>query len=42
MNYVEVINNYKDDIKDMDTLKSFIDFCLKSLKLKNVLFNVIG
>ena len=41
MNYVEVINNYKDDIKDMDTLKSFIDFCLKSLKLKNVLFNVI-
>ena len=41
MNYVEVINNYKGDIKNMDILKEFIDFCLDRLKLKNVLFNVI-
>lgn len=41
MNYIEVVNNYGKDAKDIDTMKAFIDFCCLKLKLKNVMFNVI-
>lgn len=41
MNYIEIFNNYKEDIKDLDILKSFIDFSVNKLDLENVMFNVI-
>ena len=41
MNYVEIINNYNNDIPNLDIFNSFIDFCLNKLDLKNVMFNVI-
>lgn len=41
MNYVEIINNYKKEIKEIDILKDFINYSLDKLSLKNVMFNVI-
>lgn len=41
MNYVEVFNEYNNDIKELDTLKDFIFYCTNKLELKNVCFNVI-
>lgn len=41
MNYVEVINNYEKEIKEIDLLKNFINYSLDKLSLKNVMFNVI-
>lgn len=41
MNYVEVLNDTKDEIEEFEIIKEFIDFCLDKLRLKNVLFNVI-
>lgn len=41
MNYVEVINNYEKEIKEIDLLKDFINYSLDKLSLKNVMFNVI-
>ena len=41
MNQVEIYNEYKKDIEDLELLKNFIDFCVKKLRLKKVCFNVI-
>ena len=41
MNYVEVINKYNDNIEELDIASDFLNFVLKKLKLKNVMFNVI-
>ena len=41
MNYVEFINQYNTEIKELNKMKDFINFSLKKLKLKNVMFNVI-
>ena len=41
MNYIELIDRYNIDEKEKETLYNFILFCMKELKLKNVLFNVI-
>lgn len=41
MNYFEIINNYKKEIKELNFLKDFINFALEELSLKNVMFNVI-
>ena len=41
MNYINVINKYNDGIEDQNTLEDFIKYCIKKLKLKNVMFNVI-
>lgn len=41
MNYIEIINNYKDNIPELDIMHDFILFAAKKLKLKNVMFNVI-
>lgn len=41
MNYIEVFNEYKKDIEELDLLKDFILFCTGKLSLKNVMFNVI-
>jgi len=41
VNYVEVINNYEKEIKEIDLLKDFINYSLDKLSLKNVMFNVI-
>lgn len=41
MNYINVINKYNDGIEDQKTLEDFIKYCIKKLKLKNVMFNVI-
>ena len=41
MNQVEIYNEYKKGIEDLELLKNFIDFCVKKLRLKKVCFNVI-
>ena len=41
MNYINVINKYNDGIEDQKILEDFIKYCIKKLKLKNVMFNVI-
>ena len=41
MNYIEVFNEYNKNIEEIDVLNDFINFCVKSLNLKNVMFNVI-
>lgn len=41
MNNFEIINEYGEDIENLDILKDFINYCIKKLKLKNALFNVI-
>lgn len=41
MNEVEVFNEYKDDIKEIDDMKEFINYCINKLNLKKVMFNVI-
>ena len=41
MNEVEVFNEYKDDIKEIDDMKDFINYCIDKLNLKNVMINVI-
>ena len=41
MNEVEVFNEYKDDIKEIDDMKDFINYCIDKLNLKNVMFNFI-
>ncbi len=41
MNYIDVINNYGENIKSLKTMKKFITYCADKLKLNNVMFNVI-
>ncbi len=41
MNYIEIINNLDQQIKEQKKLKEFINYCADKLKLKNVMFNVI-
>ena len=41
MNYIEVFNEYNKNIEEIDVLNDFINFCVKSVNLKNVMFNVI-
>ena len=41
MNYIEVFNEYKKPVKELSLVEDFINYCASSLKLKNVLFNVI-
>ncbi len=41
MNYIEIFNEYKGDVTDLETFESFINFSADKLGLKNVMFNVI-
>ncbi len=41
MNYIEVFNEYKKDINELDLVYDFINCCVNKLNLKNVMFNVI-
>lgn len=41
MNYIEVFNEYKKDINELDLVYDFINYCVNKLNLKNVMFNVI-
>lgn len=41
MNYIEIINEYSKDIKYLDVMQDFINYCINKLKLQNVMFNVI-
>lgn len=41
MNYFEVINSNKELAEETEQMKDFIKYCVKKLKLKNVIFNVI-
>lgn len=41
MNYIEVINNYKKDLAFIDIMQEFILYAAESLKLRNVMFNII-
>ena len=41
MNSFEIINETKDDIAVLDTVKNVLEFALKYLKIKNSIFNVI-
>lgn len=41
MNYIEVFNEYDKSIKEIDVLTDFVNYCVKSLSLKNVMFNII-
>ena len=41
MNFFEIIDKYNIDNEEKELLSNFIHFCIESLKLKNVLFNVI-
>lgn len=41
MNYFEVINSNKKLVEETEQMKDFIKYCVKKLKLKNVIFNVI-
>ena len=41
MNYIEVFNEYKKPAEELSLVEDFINYCASSLKLKNVLFNVI-
>lgn len=41
MNQIEIFNNYNKEIEEIETLKSFIDYVVEKLRLKNIMFNVI-
>ena len=41
MNYIEIVNEYKDNIEYLDELKEYVDYCVSKLELSNVLFNII-
>lgn len=41
MNYIDIVDEYKGDVEDLQTLESFIEFSVNKLGLKNVMFNVI-
>ncbi len=41
MNYIEIFNEYKGNVTDLETFESFINFSALKLGLKNVMFNVI-
>lgn len=41
MNSIEVYNEYGKDIKELEIMKDFINYCVKKLNLKNVVFSVI-
>ena len=41
MNLIEVFNEYKKDVNELGLLKKFINYCAKTLKLENVMFNII-
>ncbi len=41
MNYFEVINDCNVLLEEEKQMKDFINYCIKKLKLKNVMFNVI-
>ena len=41
MNYFELIDKYKINDEEKELLTDFINYCIKKIELKNVLFNVI-
>ena len=41
MNEFEIVNNTNEDLEEINKLDDFINFALKYLKLKNVIFNII-
>ena len=41
MNQIEIYNEYKNEVKEVDLIKDFTDFCTKKLELKYVCFSVI-
>ena len=41
MNEFEIINNTEENLEEINNLNEFIDFALKYLKLKKVIFNII-
>lgn len=41
MNEFEIINNTKENLKEINNLNEFVEFALNYLKLKNVIFNII-
>ena len=41
MNCIEVINEYENEVFELDTMKNFIEFCTKELNLEDVMFNII-
>ena len=41
MNEVEFYNKLDEEIEELDTVKKFIDYAVKYLKLNNVSFNII-
>ncbi len=41
MNYIDVINDYQREVKELQLLNDFINNATLSLGLKNVIFNVI-
>ena len=41
MNEFEIINNTEENLEEINNLNKFIDFALKYLKLKKVIFNII-
>ena len=41
MNKVEIFNEYKEEVKEIDEIKKFIDFAIKYQKLDKLEFNII-
>ncbi len=41
MNHIEVFNESGKEVSELNTMKSFVDYCVNKLDLKNVMFNVI-
>ena len=37
----EIINNYNDDIKELEILNNYIEFVIQKEKLENCIFNII-
>ena len=41
MNNVEVFNEYKENVKEIETIKKLIDYAIKYKNLNNIEFNII-
>ena len=41
MNNFEIIDEVNSNLDEIKSLKNFVEFCLKYLKLNNVIFNII-
>ena len=41
MNNFEIIDEVNSNLNEIKSLKNFVEFCLKYLKLNNVIFNII-